>query len=90
MVRVPKISDRTDAEPYPNRKLSGIQFRVSNNFGSGNWLPNCSCSALKVIPRLPALLALVRSNTLQQANDDLKNHNTAYEFEAKNGHDEVN
>jgi len=39
-VRVPKISGRTDGEPYPNRKLSGTQFRVPNNFGSGFWLPN--------------------------------------------------
>jgi len=39
-VRVPKISGRMDAEPYPDRKLSGTQFRVPNNFGSGFWSPN--------------------------------------------------
>lgn len=39
-IRVPKVLGRTDAEPYPNRKLSGTQFQVPNNFGSGNGLPN--------------------------------------------------
>ena len=40
LARVPKISGWKDGDPYPNRKLSGTRYRVSNNFGSDFWLPN--------------------------------------------------
>ena len=39
-VRVPKISGQKDVDPYLNQKLLGNRYRVSNNFGSGFWLPN--------------------------------------------------
>ena len=39
-VRVPKISGREEADPSPNRKLSGTRCRVPDNFGSGYWVTN--------------------------------------------------
>ena len=37
-VRVPEFSGREEGDPYPNRKLSGIRYRVPDNFGSGYWV----------------------------------------------------
>jgi len=39
-VRVPEISGREEADPYPNRKLSGTRYRIPDNFGSGYWVTN--------------------------------------------------
>ena len=39
-VRVPEISGREEADPYPNRKLSGTRYRVPDNYGSGYWVTN--------------------------------------------------
>ena len=34
-IRVPEISGREEAEPNPNRNLSGTRYRVPDNFRFG-------------------------------------------------------
>jgi len=49
-VRVPKISGWKDGDPYPNRKLSGTQYRVPNIFGSGFGYPIIQLSLTFFLP----------------------------------------